>query len=226
MSLTLYIHPLASFCHKVLIPLYENGTPFTAETVNFADPGAQAQHLDRWPVGKIPVLHDAARGQTIPETTIILEYLQTHYPGPLTLLPEDAEERLQVRLWDRFFDLYIHTPMQKIVVDRLRPEGQADAFGVTEARSTLDTAYQMVDSQLNGRDWATGPSFTLADCSAIPALFYALIVHPAPPELSHLAAYFERLMARPSVQRVLEEARPFFQYFPYADAMPSRFRNG
>jgi glutathione S-transferase len=223
MALTLYLHPLASFCHKVLIGLYENDTAFTPSLVDFANPGSAAAHIERWPVGKIPVLHDSATNSVVPETTIIVEYLQRHYPGPVELIPTDPDLALDVRLWDRFFDLYVSVPMQKIVGDRIRPAGTSDPHGVAEAQATLETAYAMIDGQLQGRTWATGARFTLADCSAMPALFFASIVHPFSEEHAELAAYFERLLARPSIQRVLSEARPFFQYFPYREAMPSRF---
>src|SRR5262245_22853159 len=121
MSLTLYLHPLASFCHKVLIAFYENEVAFRSETVDLRDPGSAAELLARWPVGKIPVLYDARRERMVPETSIIIEYVQQHYPGPIPLLPTSDDDRLEARLWDRFFDLYVSAPMQKIVTDRLRP---------------------------------------------------------------------------------------------------------
>ncbi len=223
MSLTLYMHPLASFCHKVLIALYENETAFEAVTVDFANPGSAAALFAKWPVGKIPVLHDTARDRVVPETSIIIEYVQQHYPGPLRLLPDDPEARLDARLWERFFDLYISVPMQKIVTDRLRPTGGADPVGVADAHSSLDAAYAMLEAQLAGKQWATGDDFTIADCSATPGLFYASIVHPLAAEQVNLSAYFERLLARPSVKRTLAEARPFFPNFPYREAMPERF---
>jgi len=226
MSLTLYSHPLASFCHKVLIALYENGTPFRAETVDLGDPGSAAAHIERWPVGKMPVLFDAAAKRVIPETSIIIEYLQAHYPGPVTLLPEDPEARLQARLWDRFFDLYVNVPVGKIVIDRIRPEGQSDAYGVAEARRLLDTAYGMIEGQMAAHRWASGDDFTLADRAAAPALFYAAIVQPFGDTQHHLARYLEQLLERPSVQRVIAEARPYFSIFPYREAMPARFLNG
>lgn len=222
--LTLYFHPLASFCHKVLIALYENGTPFRAEIVDLMDPDASASFLEMWPVGKIPVLRDEARDRTIPEASIIIEYLEQHYPGERPLLPEDRERRLQARLWDRFFDLYVQVPMQKIVVDRLRPEDGRDAFGVMEARAALRTAYGMIERQLSGKPWAVGDTFTIADCAAAPALFYAGIVEPFGQDHRQTAAYFERLLERPSFQRVIDEARPYFPNFPYLELMPERFR--
>jgi glutathione S-transferase len=223
MSLTLYLHPLASFCHKVLIALYENGTPFRAETVNLGDPGSAAAHLERWPVGKIPVLHDAKAKRVIPETSIIIEYLQETYPGPAPLLPADREMLLETRLWDRFFDLYVNVPMGKVVTDRIRPQGQTDAFGVNEARTTLTTAYAMIEERMATRQWAVSDTFTLADCAAAPALFYAAIVQPFGNNQPHLASYHDRLLARPSVKRVIAEARPYFEMFPYRDAMPERY---
>ena len=223
MALTLYIHPLASFCHKVLIALYENDVPFRSVTVDLGDPGSAAELLAHWPVGKIPVLHDSARDRVVAETSIIIEYLQEHYPGPVPMLPDDAGALLDARLWDRFFDLYVSQPMQKIVTDRIRPEGASDAFGVAEARRTLDVAYAMIEQRIADRQWACGEVFSIADCAAAPGLFFASIVHPFAIGQENLAAYFERLLARTSIQRVLAEARPYFPLFPYRDAMPARF---
>lgn len=225
MSLTLHSHPLASFCWKVLIALHDTGTPFRAELVDFSDPGSQARLLDLWPVGKMPVLHDAARDRVVPESSIIIEYLDRHYPSDRRLLPADPEARLEVRLWDRFFDLYIHDPMQRIVADRIRPEADRDPYGVTEAERRLDVAYAMADRQAAKAPWAAGDTFSLADCAAAPALFYARVVRPFPAGADHLAAYAERLLDRPSVARVIDEARPWFRYYPFADRLPARYRD-
>ena len=226
MALTLYFHPLASFCHKVLIALYENETPFTGRIVDLADKDASAALLDLWPLAKIPVLHDDSRRRTIPETSIIIEYLEQHYPGARPLLPREAAECLEARLWDRFFDLYVQVPMQKVVTDRLRADGEHDPRGVADARSTLGTAYDMIERRMSDRTWAVGESFTLADCAAAPALFYAAIVVPFPETHACLAAYAARLVDRPSVKRVIAEARPYFHLFPFKDAIPARFLRG
>lgn len=223
MTLTLYFHPLASFCHKPLIALYENGTPFRGVVVDLGDPAASAALLDLWPVGKIPVLRDERLDRTLPESTIIVEHLERHYPGPRPLLPADPERRLEARLWDRFFDNYVQVPMQKIVTDRLRPEHERDPRGVADARASLLLAYDMLERRMADRSWAVGGAFTLADCAAAPALFYASVVAPFGDGHAHLAAYFERLVARPSFARVLAEARPCFRFFPYREAMPARF---
>ncbi|MEO3434631.1 glutathione S-transferase family protein [Inquilinus sp. CAU 1745] len=223
MALTLYLHPLASFCHKVLIGLYENDTPFESSFVDFSNAGSAAAHIERWPVGKIPVLYDSVGNRVIAETSIMIEYLQRHYAGPVQLIPNEPERQLDVRLWDRFFDLYVSVPMQKIVGDRIRPEGAADPHGVAEAHATLETAYDMIEEQIEGRSWIAGGTFTMADCSALPALFFGSIVHPIGDGRPQARDYLERLLARPSVQRVLAEAQPYFEFFPYRDAMPARF---
>ncbi len=225
MSLTLYGHPLASFCHKVLIALYENGTPFDNLIVDLADERSRAEFVRLWPVGKMPMLRDTARNHIIPETTIIIEYLDRHYPGPARLLSDDEDQALRIRLWDRFFDLYVQTPMQKIVADKLRPEGSKDRYGVDEARSALVMAYDMVEEQLADHDWIIGDNFTMADCAAAPALFYAETLVPFGDGRPRLEAYYNRLLSRPSFARVLDEARPYFKFYPYADRLPDRFRD-
>ena len=226
MNLVLYFHPLASFCHKVLMALYENETPFTGHIVDLADADSRANFIDVWPLGKFPVLRDETLDRTIPETTIIIEYLDQHYPGARPLLPADETERLDARLWDRFFDLYVQVPMQKIVADRIRPEAEHDPRGVADATATLKTAYDMIDRHMANRTWVVGENLTIADCAAAPALFYAGIVVPFANTQPNVAAYFERLLERPSFKRVLAEARPYFQFFPFKDAMPARFLNG
>ena len=226
MTLTLLFHPLSSFCHKVLIALYENDTPFQPRIIDLGDAASRARLIELWPLAKFPVLRDEERNRSVPETSIIIEYLQLHYPGPVRLLPDDAEARLQVRLWDRFFDLHVNVPVQKIVGDRLKPEERRDAQGVEQEKAALATAYGVLEKQLAGKEWAVGDAFTMADCAAAPALFYASILQPFGPQHRGLSAYFERLLQRPSVARTLAEARPYFSMFPYKEAMPARFLRG
>jgi glutathione S-transferase len=213
MSLTLFMHPFASFCQKVLIALYENETPFTPRHINLGDPEERALLTELWPIGRFPVLRDDARQKTIPESTIIIEYLARHYPGKLALVPHDAERAAETRAKDRFFDLYIDEPMQKIVTDRIRPAGKNDPFGVEHARGLLQTAYGILDGEMKSRTWAIGDEFTMADCAAAPGLFYANLVLPFGSH-ANVAAYYDRLMARPSFKRVVAEAEPFFKFFP------------
>lgn len=218
MSLTLHFHPLSSFCQKVLIALYENGTAFTPNLVDLGNPDERAALLARWPIGKFPVLHDAQRNVNVPESSVIIEFLQQHYPGPVRLIPQDATRALEVRLRDRCFDLYLNMAMQKVVGDRLRPAAQKDGFGVAEAMRTLRTACDMLDAQIVGRSWIMGEDFSMADCAAAPALFYVDKVMPLAQAHANAAAYLERLMRRPSYARALKEAEPYFKLFPQEDA--------
>jgi glutathione S-transferase len=162
MSLTLYYHPLSSFCHKVLIAIYENATPFTPKTVDLGDPKSAAAFKAVWPVGKFPVLHDTSGDRLIPESTTIIEYLDQHYPGRTRFLPDDPDLARQVRFRDRFYDLHIHVPMQKIITDRIRPAGKNDPYGVEEARALMNTALGMTDKDMADRTWAMGDTFTMA----------------------------------------------------------------
>lgn len=225
MSLVLYGHPLASFCHKVLIALYENATPFENRLVDLSDEASRADLFRFWPIGKMPLLRDEARDSTIPETTIIIEYLDHYYPGPAPLLPLEIDRALQVRLWDRFFDHYVQVPMQTLVSHRRRPEGTADEIEMTACRATLTTAYAMIEKQLAESPWITGDAFTMADCAAAPALFYTETLVPFGEEQPKLRAYYDRLLSRPSFARALEEARPYFKFYPYHDRLPARFRD-
>jgi glutathione S-transferase len=214
MPLRLYFHPLSSFCHKALIALYESGTPFEPLVVDFSDEASTAAFKSAWPIAKMPALRDDDRDQTVGESTVVIEYLDIHYPGERRLIPAAPERALEVRLWDRVFDNYIHLPMQAIVADRLRPEGKRDPFGVASATDKITAAYGIVESQLDAKTWITGDAFTLADCAAAPALFYASIIVPFGAEHANLKAYLDRLMTRPSYARALKEAEPYFDMFP------------
>jgi glutathione S-transferase len=217
--LKFYFHPLSSFCHKALIALYESRVPFEPVIVNLGEKESRAAFLKIWPAGKFPVLRDEAAGRTIPESSIIIEYLAQYFPGQSRLVAEDPDLARQTRLRDRFFDFFVHQPMQKIVADRLRPEGQHDPYGVEEARRQIRMAYAMLEddfreSDVAGRPWIMGGEFTLADCSAAPALFYANMAEPFGPGHGRVAAYLDRLKQRPSYARVLKEAEPYFAMVP------------
>jgi glutathione S-transferase len=214
MSLTLHFHPLSSFCWKALIALYENDTPFTPRVVDLGNAAERAALRKLWPIGKFPVLRDDARDQTVPESTIIIEYLARHYPGRTPLLAAEPDLAWQTRLRDRFYDLYVHLPMQKIMGERLRPEGRKDPHGVEEAQAQLRTAYSMIERQMAAGAWAMGDAFSLADCAATPPLFYGNMVVPFGDGHKNVTAYFERLKARPSIARVLREAEPYFHMVP------------
>ncbi|MBN3803893.1 glutathione S-transferase family protein [Paraburkholderia sp. Ac-20336] len=212
MPLQLYAHPFSSYCQKVLTALYENGTPFEMRLLAHDDPQIMAEFAALWPIKRFPVLVDG--GRTVAEASIIIEYLGLYHPGPVALLPADARAALDVRGMDRFFDNYISTPQQRIVYDSLRAEAERDPRGVAEARAMLDTAYAWLDKHMAGREWAAGDRFSLADCGAGPFLFYADWTHPIDPAFAHVRAYRQRLLARPSFARAVDEARPYRHFFP------------
>ncbi|MGY0194411.1 glutathione S-transferase family protein [Leptothrix sp. BB-4] len=220
--LTLHYHPLSSYCQKVLVAIDVLGVAVEHRLLNLGDPDERAAHLARWPTGKMPLLMDGDR--PVPESSIAIEYLQRHHAtSGARLIPDDVDAALDVRLWDRLFDLQVMTPMQALTGDLLRPEAERDARGVAQARATLATAYAFIDRHLQGRTWVSGPSFSLADCAAAPALFYAVTYVPFEPGQVHLAAYFERLIAHPAVARVLEQARPWLRYYPGRAGLAARF---
>jgi glutathione S-transferase len=208
----LYAHPFSSYCQKVLIALYENQIPFEFRMLAPGDERVAAEHAALWPLRRMPVLVDD--GRTVVEASIIIEHLGLHHPGPVRLIPEDPHAALDVRMMDRFSDNYVMTPMQKIVLDTIRAPADRDPNGVVEARATLETAYRWLDETMAGREWAAGGTFSLADCAAAPALFYADWVHPIDEALSNLRAYRKRLLARPSFARAVDEARPYRPHFP------------
>lgn len=220
MSLELYYHPLASYCHKVLIGLYEYGAEFKPRLIDLGNDKDRREMQEIWPLCKFPVLRDHARQREVPESSIIIEYLDHLYPGKQPLIPVNKDDALTVRLWDRIFDNYVHTPMQEIVIDRIRGANS----DLTAVRTTLQTAYDMINKQVSTRTWIAGEAFSLADCAAAPALFYASTVAPFPEKANDLGGYFERLVSRPSIKRVIEEAKPYFSMYPFATDIPSRFR--
>lgn len=210
MSLTLYAHPFSSYSQKALIALYENALPFRFRLLEDAQSVAELAAL--WPLKRFPVLVDGER--TVMEASIIIEHLQLFHPGPVRLIPEDPREALEVRSLDRFFDNYVSTPQQKVVFDSIRPEKDRDPYGVAEARAMLETAYGWLDRLMAKREWAAGAHFTLADCGAGPFLFYADWTHEIAPRFANVRAYRQRLLARPSFARAVDEARPYRRYFP------------
>ena len=210
MTLELFAHPFSSYCQKALIAFYENGIPFEFRMLE--DPGVGEEFATLWPIKRFPILRED--GRVVMEASVIIEYLQVRHPGPVRLIPDDPDLALQARMLDRVFDNYVMTPQGKFVFDALRPEGARDPHGVEEARRMLDTTYAWLDQHLEGRTWAAGETFTLADCAAAPSLFYADWTHRIPERHRNLTAYRARLLERPSFARAVDEARRFRHYFP------------
>jgi len=213
MRLTLYEHPFALYCQKVVIALYERGIGF--DRVVVGEDVSREQLAEVWPMASIPVLRDDEAEVIVPETTIIIEYLDRIEADGPPMIPTDADEALEARGWDRFLDQYVSTPVQTIVFDALKPEERRDPETVADARRTLDTAYDVLEGHLAGRELAAGSGFTVADCAAAPALFYAWVPNPWD-ERTHpnLTRYYRDLAHRPSYAKVIDEARPYRDVYP------------
>jgi glutathione S-transferase len=212
MSLALYGHPFSSYTQKVLIALYENGTPFEARNLGPDSPRHSAEWLRHWPLRKFPLLVDGERN--IVETSIIIEYLQLEYPGPVRLLPAGAMAALEVRFLDRYFDLHVMNVMQLAVDGALTGDPLKRRDGLALAVNKLDLAYAWLEGHLGGRTWAAGADFTMADCAAAPSLFYADWTHRIGETFPVLRDYRARLLARPSFARAVDEARSYRPLFP------------
>lgn len=211
--LRIYYHPFSSCCQKALIALYEASAAFEREPIDLGDAESRAKLERVWPLARFPVLTDEAGGATVPEASLIVGYVSNRYPAAAQLIPGELDAALRVHLWDRVFDNYVQTPMQKVVADNFRPEGRRDPEGVEQARALLAKTYALIEDGLEGDAWMAGEHFTLADCAAAPALFYANIVVPFEGH-AKLAAYYQRLLARPSFARAVDEARPYRHFFP------------
>jgi glutathione S-transferase len=211
--LALYGHPFSSYTQKVLTALHENGTPYELRNL---DPGAPGDHAAewrrRWPLAQFPLLVDGSL--TVVESSIVIEHLQLAHPGPVQLIPAEPAAALEVRFMDRFFDLHVMAPVQHAVNAALTGNADRRAEGLAWAAGKLETAYAWLEGEWAGRTWAALDRFTLADCAAAPALFYADWTHPIAADYPQLRAYRARLLARPSFARAVEGGRPYRHYFP------------
>lgn len=212
MSLVLYGHAFSSYTQKVKIALYENAIPFDFRTLGPDAPENTAEWLRRWPLRKMPVLVDGER--QVVETSVIIEYLGLAHPGPVRLVPADPMAALDVRFWDRFFDLHVMNAAQYAVDGALTGDPVKRKDGLALAVEKLERAYAWADGALAGKTWATGETFTMADCAAAPSLFYADWTHPIAESFATLRAYRARLLARPSFARAVDEGRYFRPHFP------------
>jgi glutathione S-transferase len=208
----LYYFPLSGYSQKTLTAFYEKGTPFEPMLVNPFDPAAKAEYLKVNRLGKVPCLKVEEGDWTVPESSIIIEYIDRHFPGGTKLIPDDPDKARQVRFRDRLFDLYINEPAAKIFFDGLRPEGSRDPYGVKQAQERLESTLAIIDGVMSKNTWSMGDDFTMADCAAGPALNQAKMVG-AFGKFPHVEAYFNRLCERPSFARVLKEAAPFVAQF-------------
>jgi glutathione S-transferase len=208
----LFGHLFSSYTWKALIAFYENEIPFTFCPLGPDQPTNGEQFGRLWPIGKFPLLADGDR--TIMESSTIIEHLELHHRGPIRLIPDDPDQAIEVRMLDRISDNYVMGNMQRVVGDALRPPERRDPVEVEQAKAALETAYRWLETWLAGREWAAAGQFSLADCAFAPALFYADWVHRIPEDCDNVVAYRARLLARPSVARCIDEARPYRPLFP------------
>jgi glutathione S-transferase len=212
MALTLYFHPMSSFCMKALIALYENDTPFEPRIIHLEKPEERAELAALWPFVKFPVLKDGST--VVAESSAVLDYLDEQHPGKSKLVPTVASRAREARFVERIYDLYVNTCVGKFTSDKFRPVDKKDPLGVADAMKQIEIAYDLVERDMGKRTWAIGDDFTIADCAAAPALFYADQLIPLKNKHQNTAAYLARLIERPSFARVLEEAGPYLKYFP------------
>ncbi|MDQ0463874.1 glutathione S-transferase [Caulobacter ginsengisoli] len=210
MTLAMYLHPLSSYVQKAKTGFYEKGVPFEAKMLDGSEPVA-SEFGALWPIGKFPVVVD--NGQLVFEATGIIEYLEAKYPDTPRLIPASPAAAAEVRMWDRFFDNYVNYPQQRIVYLAIGRE-PADGQDGARWKDEFDKAYALLDKRMEGREWAAADQFSLADCAAAPALLYADWTYAIPRQFKHLWAYRDRLLARPSYARALDEARPYRHMFP------------
>lgn len=212
--LELYAHPFSSYCWKVLIALYERDISFEYHMLDGDHPENFARLIEAWPVGKFPVLF--VDGVPVIESSIIIETLDDARFGSVTpkLIPEDAAAALNVRFMDRVFDNHVMGRMQAVVEDYIADGPTASGPRIDKAKAALDTIYDWLENRLGEDGWACGAEFTLADCAAAPSLFYADWVREIGEARPKLKAYRARLLERSSVNRCVEDARPYRQYFP------------
>ena len=212
--IALYGHPFSSYTWKAQIAFYEKEVAHEFRAIETEPPFTHYDELRaHWPVGQFPLIVDD--GRPLFEASIIAEYLDQRSDAGPRLIPADPQAALEVRFLDRIFDNHFQARFQAAVAEYLPFITETpDPVRIERARRALDAAYAWLDARMQGREWAVGDSFTLADCAAAPALFYADWVHPNDGRFEHLAAYRTRLLARPSVARCIEEARPYRPLFP------------
>lgn len=208
MTVSLYYHPFSSYCQKAETAFYEKGLEFEGKIIDGPGP-VQAEFAALWPIAKFPLLVDGEH--TVFEATAIIEYLDIHFPDTARLIPDDRLQAMEVRMWDRFFDNYVGYPQGRLVFAAL---GREVDDGGARWKSALETAYGILDRRMRTREWAVADRFSMADCAAAPHLLYADWSHPIAEEFGNLRRYRQRLLARPSYARALDEARPYRAYFP------------
>lgn len=210
----LYYHPISTYSQKVLIAFYEKGLAFEPQIVQLMDPDAGKKYRNVYPMGKIPclVLDD---GHLIPESSIIIDYID-RLAKP-TLLNNDPTKARKIRFKDRMFDLYLNDNVVTLLFQNMKPENERDKEKIERARFQIKNMYESMDKDFADQPFANGAEFTMSDCAAAPALFYAQQNAPFD-QYRNICTYWDRLSSRPSVRRTQEEAAPAIAAFMGKDA--------
>lgn len=204
----LYYFPLSTYCQKVMIAFEEKGVTYEPEPVDFMTPEGRAAYEETYPIGKVPFLK-ATEDWDVPESTSIIEYLEDKFPDtPRLIRVADEETARQVRFMDRMSDLYYNDQVTELLFQHtgFRPKDEDRA---ARARKLVDMTYFYWDRRLAEQPWLCGEHFTMADCAAIPSMFYARTVVPFD-EYQNVAAYWERAQARPSYAKVRAGFEPIW----------------
>jgi glutathione S-transferase len=204
----LYYSPVSTYSQKALIALYEKGIDFEREIVDLGSPQGRAAFEAVYPIGKVPFLK-ASDDWSVPESTIIIEFLDDRFPDTSRLIPAEREAARQVRFMDRMGDLYVNDPVVELLFQKIgfRP---ADEKRASRARKHIDASYGWLDQRLAAQEWVSPTGFSMADCALIPPLFYAQLAAPFD-DRPGLRRYWERACKRPSYARVMAEFVPVWE---------------
>ncbi len=209
-----YYHPISSYCQKVLVAMYEKGVEFEPHIVSLMDPEMRAQYRDIYPMGKVPLLV-VDDDHLIPESSIIIEYLDS--VADPELIVGDAEQRRKIRFKDRMFDLYLNDSVSTLLFQGMKPDPERDQERIDTSKFRIETMYGFMEQEFGNQPYANGEEFSMADCAAMPALFYAQRTAPFD-AYENISAYWNRLASRPSIRRVISEAEPHVRAFMNEDA--------
>jgi glutathione S-transferase len=200
----LYSANLSPFAAIPRLAIYAKGLPVEITTPAFELKSPAYLALN--PMGKVPCLC-LGDGTSVPESTIIVEYLEQAFPET-PLLPADPAGASKARLLTRITELYVMTPLRRLF-------GQMDPANRDQA--VIDAAFTEVEAGLDyllhyleGGDFAVGDSLSIADCQLVPTLFFVAAIGQAfgrdlIADRPKLAAYFEGVAKHAPVAKVLGE---------------------
>lgn len=205
----LYFSYLSTYSQKVLIGLYEKDTAFTPHLVDLSDPEARAEYVKLYPFGKLPLLV-RDDGRMIPESSIIVEYIDNQFEQEPILIPRDPELARRARFMDRMCDLYLNDPVVNLIFESWKPEDEQNRELISKSSERIGTMYRFMDDQLSSSPYLAGETFSIADCAAMPVLFYANSFAPFG-GFDNIFRYWEEVSSRPSFVRLKQEAEPYIQ---------------